>query len=149
MRQLEPNAVFYETRALTAIAEESAAVTRLATRLLGGFVAIALLLASVGVYGVKSYRVRLRRRQLGARLALGASPRDMTRMVRLQASAIAAVGLAAGIAAALVFARALSAVLFEITPWDPATLAQPPRCSRLQRSRRAIRRHGGRPASIP
>jgi putative ABC transport system permease protein len=123
MRQLEPDAVLYETRALTAIAEESAAVTRLATRLLGGFAAIALLLASVGVYGVMSYRVRLRRRELGTRLALGASPWDITRMVLLQASVIAAVGLAVGIAAALAFARTLSAVLFEITPWDPPTLA--------------------------
>jgi len=122
VRRLEPNTVLYETRTLTAIAEESAAVTRLATRLLAGFAAIALLLAAVGVYGVMSYRVRLRRRELGTRLALGASPRDITRMVLVQASAIAAIGLAAGIAAALAFARTLSSVLFEIPPWDPATL---------------------------
>jgi putative ABC transport system permease protein len=123
VRRIEPRAVLYETRTLSAIAEESAAVTRLATRLLAGFAVIALVLAAVGVYGVMSYRVRLRSRELGTRLALGASPRDITRLVLGQASAIASVGLAVGMAAALGFARTLSSVLFNVQPWDPATLA--------------------------
>jgi putative ABC transport system permease protein len=123
VRRLEPHAVLYETRTLSHIAEESAAVTRLATRLLGGFAVIALLLAAIGVYGVMSYRVRRRTRELGTRLALGASPRDITRLVLLQAAAIAAVGLAVGTAAALAFARTLSSLLFGVAPWDPATLA--------------------------
>ncbi len=123
VRRLEPHAVLSETRTLSDIAEESAAVTRLATRLLAGFAVIALLLAAIGVYGVMSYRVRRRTRELGTRLALGASPRDITRLVLLQAAAIAAVGLVVGTAAALAFARTLSSLLFEIPPWDPATLA--------------------------
>jgi predicted permease len=123
VRRIEPHAVLYETRTLSAIAEESAAVTRLATRLLSGFAVIALLLAAIGVYGVMSYRVRLRTRELGTRLALGASPRDITRLVLLQASAIAVVGLAVGMAAALALGRTLTSVLFEVEPWDPATLA--------------------------
>ena len=123
VRRIEPRAVLYETRTLSAIAEESAAVTRLATRLLAGFAVIAVVLAAVGVYGVMSYRVRLRSRELGTRLALGASPRDITRLVLGQASAIASVGLAVGMAAALGFARTLSSVLFHVQPWDPATLA--------------------------
>jgi ABC-type antimicrobial peptide transport system permease subunit len=67
--------------------------------------------------------VRLRTRELGTRLALGASPRDITRLVLLQASAIAVVGLAVGMAAALALGRTLTSVLFEVEPWDPATLA--------------------------
>jgi putative ABC transport system permease protein len=123
VRRLEPHAVLYETRTLSAIAEESAAVTRLATRLLAGFAAIALLLAAVGVYGVMSYRVRLRTRELGTRLALGASPGDITRLVLLQAFAIACVGVVIGTAIALAFSRTLSSILFDVRPWDPMVLA--------------------------
>jgi putative ABC transport system permease protein len=123
VRRLEPLAVVDETRTLADIAAESAAVTRLATRLLGGFAAIALLLAAVGVYGVMSYRVRRRRRELGTRLALGATPREITRLVLRQAAGIVAIGLATGTVAAVAFARTLSSLLFDVAPWDPGILA--------------------------
>ena len=123
VRRLEPNAVLYETRTLSQIAEESAAATRLATRLLVCFALIALLLAAIGLYATMTYRVRLRTRELGTRLALGASPRDITGLVLRQAGAIMAVGFVVGTAAAMVFARALSSMLFGVPPWDPATLA--------------------------
>jgi predicted permease len=123
VRGLEPYAVVDETRTLANIAEESAAVTRLATRLLGGFAAIALLLAAIGVYGVMSYRVRRRTRELGTRLALGATPHEITWLVLRQAGGIVAIGLAAGTLAALAFARTLSSLLFGVAPWDPGILA--------------------------
>jgi predicted permease len=123
IRRLEPHAVVDETRTLSAIAEESAAVTRLATRLLGGFAAIAVLLAAVGVYGVMAYRVRRRTRELGTRLALGATPAAITWLVLRQAVSIVAIGLTAGTAAALASARTLSSLLFEVAPSDPAVLA--------------------------
>jgi predicted permease len=123
IRRSEPHAVLFHTRTLSQIAEESAAATRLAARLLVGCAAIALLLAVVGVYGMMAYRVRRRTRELGTRLALGASPRDITRLVLRQAGGILAVGLLAGTAAAIVFARALTSLLFDVVPWDPATLA--------------------------
>ena len=115
--------MLYETRTLSQIAEESAATTRLASRLLAGFAVIALVLAAIGVYGVMSYSVRRRTRELGTRLALGASPGDITRLVLRQAGVIAAVGLAVGTAATLLLARTLSSLLFGVPPWDPATLA--------------------------
>jgi predicted permease len=123
LARLDNRVVLYQTRTLSDIAEESAAVTRLATRLLGGFAIIALLLAAIGVYGVMSYRVRRRTRELGTRVALGASPGHITRLVLRHAGAIALGGVAIGGSAALVFARALSSVLFGVTPWDPVTLA--------------------------
>jgi predicted lysophospholipase L1 biosynthesis ABC-type transport system permease subunit len=123
VRRLEPHAVVDDTRTLQAIAEESAAVTRLATRLLGGFAVIALLLAAVGVYGVMAYRVRRRSRELGTRLALGATPAALTWFVLRQAVGIVAIGLAAGTVAALASARTLSSLLFGVAPWDPAVLA--------------------------
>ena len=115
--------MIYETRTLAHIADASAAVTRLATQLLAGFAAIALVLAAVGIYGVMAYRVRRRTRELGTRLALGASPAHLTRLVLRQAGAIALAGLALGIGAAAFATRALSSLLFGVTPWDPATLA--------------------------
>jgi ABC-type antimicrobial peptide transport system permease subunit len=70
-----------------------------------------------------SYTVRRRWRELGTRLALGASPGDIMRLVLRQAGILAAVGLAAGTAATLVLARTLSSLLFGVPPWDPVILA--------------------------
>ena len=123
VRRIEPDAVFHGARTLSDVAAESAAATRLASRLLGGFAAIALVLAAIGVYGVMSYSVRRRSRELGTRLALGASPADLTRLVLRQASLIALVGLAVGTFATLILARALSSLLFGVPPWDPVALA--------------------------
>jgi putative ABC transport system permease protein len=122
VQRIEPDAVFHGARTMSAIAEESAAATRLASRLLAGFAAIALALAAIGVYGVMSYTVRRRSRELATRLALGASPGDIMRLVLRQAGILAAVGLAAGTAATLVLARTLSSLLFGVPPWDPVIL---------------------------
>jgi putative ABC transport system permease protein len=110
-------------RTLSDIAAASAAVSRLAMRLLSGFAAIALVLAAVGIYGVMSYSVRRRTRELGTRLALGASRRDIVGLVMRQAAAIAGVGLAVGLGLGLLAARSLSAMLYDIPPWDPVALA--------------------------
>ena len=122
IRRLERDALLYEVRTLSDIAAESAALTRLAMRLLTGFAAIALLLAAVGVYAVVAYGMRRRRREIGTRVALGASPRTIIVMVLRQAAAIAALGLAVGTVTAVAFARTLSPLLFDVRPWDPATL---------------------------
>jgi hypothetical protein len=123
IHRLEPNATFYGTRTLAQIAEESAAATRLASRLLGGFAVIALLLATIGVYGVMSYSVSRRTRELGTRLALGASPRQITQLVLRQAGVLAVIGLGAGLTGTVAFARTLSSLLFGVPPWDPVALA--------------------------
>ena len=111
-----------ETRTLDDIAAESAAVTRLAMRLLGGFAVIALVLAAVGIYGVMSYSVRRRTRELGTRLALGASRSDIVRLVLRQAASSRPSASVAGIAAGLVGVRALSSLLFGVPPWDPVAI---------------------------
>jgi putative ABC transport system permease protein len=122
IRAIEPHVVFSETRTLDDIAEESAAVTRLAMRLLGGFAVIALVLAAVGIYGVMSYNVRRRTRELGTRLALGARRADIVRLVLRQAAVVALVGVTTGIAAGLIGVRALSSLLFGVPPWDPVAI---------------------------
>ena len=123
IRQVEPDALLFEVRTLSDIAAASAAVSRLAMRLLGGFAVIALVLAAVGIYGVMSYSVRRRTRELGTRLALGASRRDIVGLVMRQAAAIAGAGPGRGRRpAGWSAARALSSMLYGVPPWDPLAL---------------------------
>jgi putative ABC transport system permease protein len=122
VHRLEPHAVLYATRTLSQIAEASIASVALARRLLAGFAMIALVLAAIGVYGVMAYRVRRRTRELGTRLALGARPADIIRLVLRDAGAVMLVGMTLGVVAAAVFAPALSSLLFDVTPWDPVAL---------------------------
>jgi putative ABC transport system permease protein len=123
IRQTEPGALLAEVRTLSDIAAASAASSRLAMRLLGGFAVIALALAAVGIYGVMSYSVRRRTRELGTRLALGASRADIVGLVLRQAAVIAGAGLAVGLGLGLVAARSLSAILYDVPPWDPLAIA--------------------------
>jgi predicted permease len=102
---------------------ESARETRFLMLLLGAFAGAAMLLAAVGLFGVMSYAVAQRRPEIGIRMALGAKPGDVARMVLREASGVALVGLAAGVAFALALTRFLESVLFEIKPSDPVTLA--------------------------
>ncbi|MGH7445638.1 MAG: ABC transporter permease [Longimicrobiales bacterium] len=87
------------------------------------FSGVALLLASVGVYGVVSYAVERRRREIGIRLALGAQPRSVRRTVQRDYLIAAAIGTAVGTLAALALTRVLESMLYEVQPTDPLTFA--------------------------
>jgi ABC-type antimicrobial peptide transport system permease subunit len=91
--------------------------------LLTAFAAIALLLAAIGVSGVVSAAVTERRKEIGIRLALGATGPDVVRLVLKQGLQPVVIGMAAGLAISLLIARALGSLLFGITPLDPAALA--------------------------
>lgn len=96
---------------------------RLNTLLLALFAAAAVVLAAVGLFGVMATMVRQRTRELGVRMALGATAGDLQRMVTRRGLAIATVGVGAGLAGALVANRLLSALLYEVSPTDGVTLA--------------------------
>ncbi len=90
--------------------------------LLGGFALLAMVLASIGIYGVMSYSVAQRTREIGVRIALGAQTRDVLKMVLSQALGLTAIGLALGLVGAFALTRFL-ATLFEVKPTDLTTFA--------------------------
>ena len=96
---------------------------RLNALLLAAFAGAAVLLAAVGLFGVMATAVRQRTRELGVRQALGATPRDLGRLVLGRGLAVSAVGAAAGVGGALAVNRLLAGLLYEVSPTDGATLA--------------------------
>jgi ABC-type antimicrobial peptide transport system permease subunit len=90
--------------------------------LLSAFAALALVLAIVGIYGVMSYSVSQRTREIGVRLALGARPRELIAMVVRRGMMLAAIGVTLGLVGAIAATRLMTDLLFGVTPTDPATL---------------------------
>jgi putative ABC transport system permease protein len=88
-----------------------------------GASAVALLLGAIGLYGVMSYVVTLRMREIGIRMALGARPAEIRRMVSRQGLGVAMIGIAAGLGGAMALTRFLATVLFEVSNRDPAVVA--------------------------
>jgi putative ABC transport system permease protein len=121
VRQLDPNVPVFAVRTMPEILAASLDSQRLTNILLGSFAGMALLLAAVGIYGVMSLSVSACTQEFGIRMALGAGRADVFRLVVGQGMAIATAGVAAGVLAALVLARYLRTLLFEVSPADPAT----------------------------
>jgi ABC-type antimicrobial peptide transport system permease subunit len=87
----------------------------------GSFGALAIVLAIVGVYGVLSYSVSQRTQEFGVRMALGATPRDVRRMMIRQGMTLAAWGIALGAVGALAITRIIGSLLYNVTPTDPVS----------------------------
>jgi putative ABC transport system permease protein len=118
---VDPNLPVSGVRTLEQIVERSVSQPRFYMLLLGVFAALALTLATIGVFGVLSYAVSQRTREIGIRMALGAQGPSLIAMVVRQATVLVAAGLFAGTVAALVVSRALTKMLFRVSPSDPLT----------------------------
>jgi putative ABC transport system permease protein len=104
---------------LQSIVDRSVGSERLTTTLLGGFAGVALLLAAIGVYGIVSFMVGQRVQEIGVRMALGARPGDVLRLVFRQGLLLAVVGALAGVVAWLWASRLITAALFQVSAHDP------------------------------
>jgi putative ABC transport system permease protein len=107
---------------LESMVEQSLAPRRFNLLLLSIFAIIALLLAAVGLYGVMSYAVTQRTREIGIRMALGAQRRDVLRMVLRQGLFLSSIGVLIGLAASLALTGAMKSMLYGVSSTDPATL---------------------------
>jgi len=123
VRQADPSMAITGMQAMADILRTSMAPTRASMLLLALFAAVAMIMAAVGVFGVMSYAVNLRTREMGIRLALGASPSEVRRMVLATGLKQAAAGIAIGVAGAASVTRMMTSLLFGVTPGDPLTLA--------------------------
>jgi predicted permease len=119
---LDPLLPLANIKSLAALVDASLAGRRFTMLVLLAFAAIAVALSVIGVYGVLAYLVGQRRREIGLRLAVGASPADVVWLFVREGAALTLVGLGAGLAGALAAGRWISALLFGVTPTDPVTL---------------------------
>ena len=123
IRSVDPEQPIYDARTLDDVVERSLAQRWLQTALLGAFAAMAILLASIGVYGVIAYGVGQRTREFGIRLALGARRGEIVGLVMRRGAALFGVGAAIGLVAAAASARVLSTLLFNVGAFDLVSFA--------------------------
>jgi predicted permease len=121
VKQLDPLLAIAQVRLMDQVADESIATPRFSFFLVGLFAGLAIVLAAIGTYGVISYSVSQRIPEFGLRLALGAPPGRVQLMVLLQAMRLTVGGAVIGVALALLLARVMSSIIYNVSPTDPFT----------------------------
>lgn len=122
LHRLDPSLPAFNERELSEVTQSATARMRFTFLLLGASSLITLLLGAVGIYGVLAYGVALRQREFGVRMALGARPVDVRRVVSRQGVRLAVLGVAVGLALTLGAMRLIGGLLYEVSPNDPVTL---------------------------
>jgi putative ABC transport system permease protein len=122
LREIDPNQPVADVRAMTDFVSASVARPRFTMLVLASFAAIAFILAAIGLYGVIAFGVTQRTHEIGVRVALGAQSQDVLGLIMRHGMLMLGIGLAIGIFAALALGRVLAALLFGVSPRDPATL---------------------------
>jgi putative ABC transport system permease protein len=119
---LDPTLAFYDIATIDTLLAQSLSARRFLLWLLTGFAGLAFALAAAGIYGVLTFTTLQRRREMGVRLAMGASGRDIATLVVGEGMTLVGIGVALGLLASMASTRLLSAFLFGVTPIDPLTL---------------------------
>jgi putative ABC transport system permease protein len=120
-RQISSDQVIYDVQRMDDIVADTLAARRFSTIVLASFATLALVLSTVGIYGVISYTVGQRTHEIGLRMALGASRVDVLRIVLSQGAKLAALGVATGLAASLALTQLMGSMLYGVTATDPLT----------------------------
>ena len=123
LRDVDPSLVIFDARTMDQLLDEPLAQPRLSALVLAAFSLVALLLSAIGLDGVMSATVRQQTRDIGVRIALGASVSDVYRLVLAEAFGVIGVGAVAGLVGSALGGRFLAAQLFEVSPLDPTALA--------------------------
>jgi predicted permease len=123
LAQLDSTLPLYNVKTYDEVVKDDTEVKRFTTALLAAFAGLALLLAAIGIYGVLSYAVEQRTREIGIRMALGASGAAVVRLIVAQAMRTIGIGLLAGIVVALALTRYMSAILYGVSSWDPVVFS--------------------------
>ena len=149
VHQLDKDLPLYAVRTMDQMLDTSMARERMSMSIFVVFAAVALTLASVGLYGVVAHGVTERTHEIGVRMALGAEPRHVRRLVVRQGLSMALVGMVIGLAGAMALSRSVQGLLFGVTATDPITFASGRRrCCSASRSSPATSRRGARLTSI-
>jgi putative ABC transport system permease protein len=123
LRSVNSQIVVYQVQTLNSIISRSLAARRFSMILLGIFAALALVLSCIGIYGVISYLVGQRTHEIGVRMALGAQPAHVLRLILGQGAKMALIGVVVGLAGSLALTRLMSKLLFGVSAYDPLTFA--------------------------
>jgi predicted permease len=121
VRTIDPTLAVADIQTMDQRVSEASALRRFQTSLFGVFAAVALFLAAIGLYGVMAYSVKQRTPELGIRLALGAQPSNVLKLIVTQGMTLTILGICIGVAGAFALTRLLSTLLFGIAPTDPST----------------------------
>jgi putative ABC transport system permease protein len=121
--QLDPALPIFEIRTMKEIRDHNVAPERLNLGMLGGFAALAFILAIIGLYGLLSFTVTQRQREIGVRMALGAQRFDVLNLVVGQGMRLVLAGVVIGLLGSFALTRILASVLFQVEPTDPLTFA--------------------------
>jgi len=123
VQAVDPNIPVFDVRTMEDVVAKYLAERRFALELLGVFAGVAMLLASIGIYGVMAYTFSQRTNEIGIRMAMGAQPRDILRIAVGEGAAVVAVGVACGLIGSAILTRFLQSMLFGVKSTDPMTFA--------------------------